>query len=72
MQLQQQETFTIQGPQLQVLGELETKLPTPARRKPTAALVLAALALVSVFGIGGARLKGRYDRVLTAYTTATN
>ena len=38
MQLQQQETFTIQGPQLEVLGELETKLPAPARRRPTCLL----------------------------------
>ena len=72
MQLQQQESFTIQGPQLEVLGELESKLPAPARRAPVGAMVLAVLALVSVFGIGGARLKGKYDRVLSAYTTSTN
>ena len=72
MQLQQQETFTIQGPQLEVLGRAESKLPAPARRKPTAVLVLAALALVSVFGIGGLKLKGNYARVEAVYTTATN
>lgn len=72
MQLQQQETFTIQGPQLEVLGQAESKLPAPARRKPTAVLVLVALALVSVFGIGGLKLKGKYARVQALYTTATN
>lgn len=72
MQLQQQESFTIRGPQLEVLGELESKLPAPARRAPTGALVLAVLALVSVFGIGGAKLKGRYEQVRAVYTTSTN
>lgn len=72
MQLQEQETFTIQGPQLEVLGQAESKLPAPARRAPTAALVLAVVALVSVFGIGGLKLKGKYDRVTAVYTTATN
>lgn len=72
MQLQQQETFTIQGPQLEVLGQVESKLPAPARRKPMAALVLVVLALVSVFGIGGLKLKGRYAQVQALYTTATN
>lgn len=72
MQLQEQETFTIQGPQLEVLGQAESKLPAPARRAPTAALVLAVVALVSVFGIGGLKLKGKYDRVEAVYTTATN
>ena len=58
MQLEQQETFVIHGPQLEVFGELETRLPPPAKKRPVAALVLVVLALVSVFGIGGARLKG--------------
>ena len=53
MQLQEQETFTISGPQLTVLGAAESRLPAPARKKPAAALFLAALALVSVFGLGG-------------------
>lgn len=30
MQLEQQETFVIHGPQLEVFGELETRLPPPA------------------------------------------
>ena len=72
MQLQQQETFTIQGPQLEVLGQAESKLPAPARRAPTAALVLVVAALVSVFGIGGLKLKGSYARVQGLYTTAAN
>ena len=71
MQLQQQETFTIQGPQLEVLGQAESKLPAPARRKPTAVLVLAALALVSGVGIGGLKVKGKYAGVQSLYTTAT-
>ena len=72
MQLQQQETFTIQGPQLEVLGQAESKLPASARRTPVAALVLVVLALVSVFGIGGLKLKGNYAKVQALYTTATN
>ena len=52
MQLEQQETFTIHGPQLEVLGEVESKLPAPAKKRSTASVVLVALALVSVFGIG--------------------
>lgn len=69
MQLQQQETFEIKGPQLEVFGEVESKLPAPAKKKPTAALFLAVLALLSVFGIGGARLKGQYQNTLEIYTS---
>ena len=54
MQLEQQENFTIHGPQLEILGEVETKLPAPAKKRGTASIVLVALALVSVLGIGGA------------------
>lgn len=68
MQLEQQETFEITGPQLEVLGRAESKLPAPARKKPAAALALAALALVSVLGIGGVKLRMRYDRTLALYT----
>ena len=50
MQLEQQETFTIHGPQLEVLGRVESKLPPPARKRPVAALALAVLALASVLG----------------------
>lgn len=69
MQLEQQETFVIHGPQLEVLGEVETKLPPPAKKRPTAVLALVVLALVSVFGIGGARLKGLRSRTAQIYTT---
>ena len=70
MQLQEQETFTISGPQLAVLGAAESRLPAPARKKPAAALFLAALALVSVFGLGGFKLRGRYDRVCAAFSAS--
>ena len=40
MQLEQQESFTIHGPQLEILGEVETKLPAPAKKRPVAAGVL--------------------------------
>lgn len=67
-QLEVQETFTVTGPQRAALGRVESKLPAPARKRPVAALALAALALVSVFGIGGAKLRGRYARTLAVYT----
>ena len=70
MQLEQQETFTIHGPQLEVFGEVESKLPAPAKKRGTASAVLVALALVSVFGIGGAKLKGAYNDTTAIYTAA--
>ena len=70
-QLDQQESFVIQGPQLEVLGEVESKLPAPARKRPLANIVLGVAILVSVFGIGGAQLKGRQNAVLAQYN-ATN
>ena len=33
MQLEQQENFTIHGPQLEILGKVETKLPAKMRHK---------------------------------------
>lgn len=69
MQLEQQETFTIQGPQLEVFGQLESKLPPPAKKRPVAGLVLAAAVLVSVFGIGGAKLNGVYQDTREVYTS---
>lgn len=72
MQLEQQETFTIHGPQLEVLGEVETKLPAPAKKRGTASIVLVVLALVSVFGIGGAKLKGVYTDTAESYTAQDN
>lgn len=70
MQLEQQENFTIHGPQLEILGEVETKLPAPAKKRGTASIVLAALALLSVLGIGGAKLKGVYRETAEIYTSA--
>ena len=70
MQLEQQENFTIHGPQLEILGEVETKLPAPAKKRGTASIVLVALALVSVLGIGGAKLKGMYRETAEIYTSA--
>ena len=70
-QLDQQESFVIQGPQLEILGAVESKLPAPARKRPLANLVLGAAILVAVFGIGGAQLKGRQNAVLRQYS-ATN
>ncbi|WP_455502267.1 LemA family protein [Gemmiger sp.] len=68
MQLEQQETFTIHGPQLEVLGEVETKLPAPAKKRGTASIALVVLALVSVLGIGGAKLNGVYRNTAEIYT----
>lgn len=63
MQLEQQESFEIKGPQLEVFGEVETKLPAPAKKRPTALAVL-----VSVLGIGGAQLKGQWRETSEIYT----
>lgn len=71
MQLEQQESFTIQGPQLEVFGQIESKLPTPAKKKPVALAVIALMAVLSVFGIGGARMRAAYNAVQAQYT-ATN
>lgn len=68
MQLEQQESFEIKGPQLEVFGEVETKLPAPAKKRPTALAVLVATALVSVLGIGGAQLKGQWRETSEIYT----
>ena len=68
MQLEQQESFEIKGPQLEVFGEVETKLPATAKKRPTALAVLAAAALVSVLGIGGAQLKGQWRETSEIYT----
>ncbi len=68
MELEQNETFEIKGPQLEVLGQAESKLPAPARKRPVAVLFLAVMIAVSVFGIGGVRLKGKYNNVVSIYT----
>lgn len=70
MQLEQQETFEIKGPQLEVFGEVESRLPAPAKKRPVAALVLAAAVLVSVFGVGGLRLRALYNDTLSVFSAA--
>ena len=69
MQLEQQETFEIKSPQLEVFGQAESKLPAPAKKRPFAAGFLAVMVLVSVFGIGGVQLKSRYRNVAEIYTS---
>ena len=66
MQLEQQENFTIHGPQLEILGKVETKLPGYAPL-PT---VLPQEYHHSVLGIGGAKLKGVYRETAEIYTSA--
>lgn len=68
MQLEQQESFTISGPQLEVFGQVESKLPAPAKKRGTASIFLVVVALLSVVGIGGAKLKGQYHKVEAAYS----
>ena len=46
MQLEQQETFEIKSPQLEVFGQVESKLPAPAKKRPFAAGFLAVMVLV--------------------------
>lgn len=72
MQLEQQDTFEIKGPQLEVLGQAESKLPAPARKRPFAAGFLAVMVLVSVFGIGGVQLKNRRRNVTEIYASEVN
>lgn len=69
MQLEQQESFVIHGPQLEILGEAETKLPASAKKRPVAVAVLAAAVVLSVFGIGGVQLKGLYRDTTEIYTS---
>lgn len=52
MQLEQQESFRIEGPQLEVFGQIESKLPASAKKRPAAVLAIVLAALVAVFGIG--------------------
>lgn len=68
MQLEQQETFEIKSPQLEVFGQVESKLPAPPKAV-FAAGFLAVMVLVSVFGIGGVQLKSRYRNVAEIYTS---
>ena len=70
LELEQQETFIIEGPQLEPLGQVESKLPAPARKRPVAAAALAVVAFVSVGGIGGFKLRGARAAAAAVYTQA--
>ena len=70
MQLEQQETFRIEGPQLELLGQAESKLPAPARKRPVAAAAIVLAAVLAVFGIGGAKLSGAYRSTQAIYASA--
>ena len=69
MQLEQQESFEIKGPQLEVFGEAETRLPAAATKRPAALAVLAVAIVASVLGIGGAQLKGQWRETSEIYTS---
>lgn len=64
-----QEEYRVSGPQLAVLGEVETKLPAPAKKRPTALAVLAAAILAATLGLGGFKLKGQYQQAAELYYT---
>ena len=69
MQLEQQESFEIKGPQLEVFGEAETRLPAAAKKRPAALAVLTVAIVASVLGIGGAQLKGQWRETGEIYTS---
>lgn len=70
--LQEQESFTIHGPQLEVLGEVENKLPAPMKKRSSAALTAVALALAATFGIGGIKLSSRCAAVQAQYAALSD
>lgn len=70
--LQEQESFTIRGPQLEVLGEVESKLPAPMKKRSSAALTAVALALAATFGIGGIKLSSRCAAVQAQYAAVVD
>ena len=49
MQLEQQESFEIKGPQLEVFGEAETRLPAAAKKRPAALAVLAGAIVAHIY-----------------------
>ncbi len=69
MQLEQQENLPFMARSWKSSAR-STKLPAPAKKRGTASIVLAALALLSVLGIGGAKLKGVYRETAEIYTSA--
>ena len=54
MQLEQQESFEIKGPQLEVFGEAETRLPAAAKKRPAARAVRPGECVAAVLRMGGA------------------
>lgn len=68
MEMQLQETYAVTGSQLEILGEVESKLPEPARKKPVAALFLAAMVLAATFGLGGMKMNAAYRKAYAVYT----
>ena len=58
---------TPSGIQLEALGQLESSLPAPLKKRSGAALIALALVLVSVFVVGGFKLKGQYNAVREMY-----
>lgn len=55
-------------PLQQKLAGLEKALPAPLRTQAAAAALCVVLALVSVFGLGGAKLSARYREAANAFT----
>lgn len=68
MELEQ--SWEAQGPQLEILGRAETKLPAPLKKRPAARLVAVLLALAAFFGVGGAKLAAGRAAVAASYTAA--
>ena len=60
------------GPQLEVLGEVETKLPQPVQRRATAWVLTAAVALAAVFGLGGMKLQSAHRAAVKEFTTGAH
>lgn len=64
----QNESYDLSGKGLGSLGELENALPAPLKKASAARAVLLLTVIVSVFGIGGAKLHGQYNDVQNTYT----
>ena len=60
------------GPQLEVLGEVETKLPQPVQRRATAWVLTVAVALAAVFGLGGMKLQSAHRAAVKEFTTGAH
>ena len=60
------------GPQLEVLGEVETKLPQPVQRRATAWVLTVAVALAAVFGLGGMKLQSARRAAAKEFTTGAH